>query len=63
MDPVADKILIGALTVCLGMDGVLPTYFVGAVLGRDVALVGGGFVYRAATKPKVAFINLFCVCM
>jgi CDP-diacylglycerol--glycerol-3-phosphate 3-phosphatidyltransferase len=41
LDPVADKILIGTVGVCLLITGVLPVWFVAVVLGRDLLILAG----------------------
>lgn len=41
LDPLADKILIGAIVVCLLITKVLPLWFVGVVLARDVIILAG----------------------
>ena len=46
LDPLGDKILIGALVGALGWQGVIPPWLVVVVLGRDVGLIGGMMWYR-----------------
>jgi cardiolipin synthase len=41
LDPLADKILIGAIVVCLLITKVLPLWFVGVVLARDLMILAG----------------------
>lgn len=43
LDPVADKVAAIAITVALVVRGSLPEWFLGAVAGRDVLIVFGGF--------------------
>ena len=38
-DPVADKILLVTVFVCLGVTGAAPVWFVALVLGRDVLIL------------------------
>ena len=54
LDPVADKVLIGSLSIALAMKGLLPVSLVGLVLSRDVMLLAGTFMLRATEKPEEA---------
>ena len=54
LDPLADKIFIGALTVGLTVKGLFPLALAITILGRDVVLVGGSFVIRAMERPSGA---------
>lgn len=49
IDPVADKVLVGAVVVMLLWQHLLPLWFVVAVVIRDVVIVIGGFVARRYT--------------
>lgn len=56
LDPLADKVFVGALLGTLTAKGLFPLPLATLVIGRDVALLGGAFIYRALTKPSnVAF--------
>jgi phosphatidylglycerophosphate synthase len=58
LDPVADKALVAAAALPLAAAGALPPALVALWLGRDAALVGGGFALRAAARPRgVAFFD------
>ncbi len=46
MDPVADKLLVGALLVVFTMQGHIPLWVAVVVLGRDVVILGGAGAYR-----------------
>ncbi len=46
LDPLSDKILICAVMGTLGALHIIPAWLALLVLGRDVGLVGGMFVYR-----------------
>jgi cardiolipin synthase len=46
MDPVADKLLIGAMLVVFTLQGYIPLWAAIIVLGRDVIILGGAGVYR-----------------
>ena len=52
LDPLADKVLIGTVSVALAYKGFLATPVVALVLCRDLYLMGYGFYKRAITKPK-----------
>lgn len=54
MDPVADKVLVGSMTITLGIQGVLSPWLVGLIVARDLCLIGGIVVIRARTKPEGA---------
>lgn len=51
LDPLADKVFVGALLGTLTVKGLFPWQLAALVIGRDVALLGGSFIYRAITKP------------
>ena len=51
LDPTADKVLVGSVMLSLGYKSLLSPWFVGLVVARDVALILGGFIIRARTKP------------
>lgn len=60
LDPVADKVMIGSLSIALAMKGLLPVCLVGLVLSRDIILLAGTFMIRAIEKPKEAsFFDTF----
>lgn len=40
MDPLADKVLLTALFIALGIQGILPTWLVVLVVSRDMVIVG-----------------------
>lgn len=49
IDPVADKVFIGAILIVLLIQGLYPVWFVAVVLGRDVLIVAGGLYLRRYT--------------
>ena len=52
-DPIADKILLSAIYIALGVAGTMPWWMVGVVLGRDVlilAMAGYGLVFTSVRK-------------
>eukprot|EP01032_Pedospumella_encystans_P016882 gene16882-19241_t len=51
LDPMADKIMIGALTVGLVAKGLLPVPLACVIIGRDVFLVAASFAMRAIERP------------
>lgn len=51
LDPVADKILIGSLTIGLVVKGLLPISLAGIMIGRDITLIIASFILRAKEKP------------
>jgi cardiolipin synthase (CMP-forming) len=62
LDPLSDKALVACTGAALGWIGVLPLPLLALVIGRDVALVGGAFYFRAVTRrPGEAFFGLSSV--
>ena len=51
LDPMADKIMIGALTVGLVAKGLLPVPLACVIIGRDVFLIAASFAMRAIERP------------
>jgi cardiolipin synthase len=51
LDPLADKVFVGTLLGTLTIKGLFPMPLAVLVIGRDVALLGGAFIYRYFTKP------------
>ena len=55
LDPIADKALLVSVYVMLAVDGVVPVWLVGLVLGRDVLILAmvawGWFVARVRSFP------------
>jgi cardiolipin synthase (CMP-forming) len=53
LDPIADKILLGVIYVCLGLAGAMPWWMVAVVFGRDVlilAMAGYGLLFTSLRK-------------
>jgi cardiolipin synthase len=46
IDPVADKLLVGALLVVFTLQSHIPVWVAVVVLGRDIVILGGAGVYR-----------------
>ncbi|KAI0883479.1 CDP-alcohol phosphatidyltransferase-domain-containing protein [Annulohypoxylon maeteangense] len=51
VDPMADKILMTILTVCLAYKGALPVWLAFIILGRDVGLAISAIYYRWISLP------------
>lgn len=49
LDPIADKVLLVAAFVTLGMKGELPLWLVILVVSRDLMIVGGALIYQQIT--------------
>lgn len=54
LDPLADKIFIGALTIGLAIKGLFPVSLAVTILSRDVVLVAASFAIRARERPAGA---------
>ncbi len=52
IDPIADKVLVGTVAVCLVLNGILPLWFVIAIVLRDILIVVGG-IYAQGKVGKV----------
>ena len=51
LDPVADKVLVTTMVVALAIQNMIPLPLAVLIISRDLLLIAGGFMYRAATKP------------
>ncbi|KAJ3499617.1 hypothetical protein NLG97_g185 [Lecanicillium saksenae] len=51
IDPMADKVLMTVLTVCLAVKGALPVWVASIILGRDVGLAISAIYYRWISLP------------
>ncbi|CAI5746552.1 unnamed protein product [Peronospora destructor] len=54
LDPIADKLLIGALSFSMMWTGLLPLPLAALILGRDGMLIGGTFYHRLKTKDETS---------
>lgn len=54
LDPLADKLMLLACYVSLGLLGDLPMWLVALVLGRDLVIVSGAFAYHRLVGPLAA---------
>ncbi|KZF21289.1 phosphatidyl synthase [Xylona heveae TC161] len=52
IDPMADKVLMTILTVCLAVKGALPLWLATLILGRDVGLGLAAIYYRFISLPE-----------
>ncbi len=66
LDPLADKVLLVTVYLCLSWVGLVPWWLTLTVLGRDLVIAGGAVTYRALFgrmhgRPTVpSKINTFC---
>ncbi|OAA54433.1 phosphatidyl synthase [Cordyceps fumosorosea ARSEF 2679] len=51
IDPMADKVLMTVLTVCLAVKGALPVWVASIILGRDVGLAIAAIYFRWISLP------------
>ncbi|EPS35716.1 hypothetical protein H072_10868 [Dactylellina haptotyla CBS 200.50] len=51
LDPLADKLLMTILTVCLAVKGALPLWIAGLILGKDAGLGVAAIYYRWISLP------------
>ncbi|XP_038206572.1 probable cardiolipin synthase (CMP-forming) [Zerene cesonia] len=51
LDPMADKVLIATLFICLTWQNLIPLALTLLIVGRDAALVAAGFVIRYISLP------------
>ena len=47
IDPLADKIAVGAIGVILVIEGSIPLWYLALVLARDLVILSGGLVIRS----------------
>lgn len=57
LDPMADKLLVGALVISLCYVNLFPVWLAGMVLFRDVFLIGAGFIIRYISLPPPVSIR------
>lgn len=50
LDPLADKVFVGLGVIAMLIKGVLPLWFVGLILVRDLLLLTGGLIAGRKTK-------------
>ena len=56
LDPIADKILVGAVVAVLTVQEILPLWFVALVVGRDVVILIGAMV--ASSKARTVLPSM-----
>lgn len=54
IDPVADKVVLGALAAGLAAKGLIPLELASLIIGRDVLLFGASMILRAIERPPDA---------
>ena len=52
LDPLADKVFIGSISIALVYKSLLPTTLVFIIVGRDVALISSSFFMRLIERPN-----------
>jgi cardiolipin synthase len=52
LDPIADKVLLSTIYVCLALHGVIPWWFVAIVFGRDVLILAAAGIALAFTTLR-----------
>jgi cardiolipin synthase len=66
LDPLADKLLLVTVFICLSTAGLAPWWLTAVVLLRDVVIVGGAIAYRLLIGPPngrptiPSKLNTFC---
>ncbi len=50
LDPVADKVFIGIIAIVLVYTGIMPFWFLIAILSRDILILLGGIYFRKKTN-------------
>lgn len=53
IDPLADKVYVGAMTIGLYVFGNIPLWFFCAILGRDVLILLGSYIITKKTKKTL----------
>lgn len=58
LDPLADKFMIGSVTIGLTLNGLIPLPLMAVIVGRDLVLLMASFGMRAMEKsPESAFFD------
>ncbi len=52
LDPIADKVLLSTVYICLALGGHVPWWFVGVIFGRDVLILLGAAAALAFTSVR-----------
>lgn len=58
IDPLIDRALIATAGITLMLLGLMPWWIVAAVVGRDVLLLGAGFLLFGRANPNIPVSNL-----
>lgn len=53
IDPLADKVYVGAMTIGLYIFGNIPLWFFATILGRDVLILLGSYIVTKKTKKTL----------
>ena len=51
-DPIADKVLLSTVYICLALHGTIPWWFVAVVFGRDLLILGASAIALAFTTLR-----------
>jgi cardiolipin synthase (CMP-forming) len=57
LDPIADKALLAAVYITLGLAGALPQWLVVLVVLRDLLIVGGYLLIHGTDAPQPLFVS------
>jgi cardiolipin synthase len=57
LDPIADKALLAAVYITLGLAGALPQWLVILVVLRDLLIVGGYLLIHGTDAPQPLFVS------
>jgi cardiolipin synthase len=57
LDPIADKALLAAVYITLGLAGALPQWLVILVVLRDLLIVGGYLLSHGTNPPEPLFVS------
>ena len=70
LDPIADKLLMAAAYICLGVVSIIPWWFIALMLTKDIMIVSGvaylrwqkiPFAFEAIFWSKVTTMLLVCI--
>src|SRR5215471_15141949 len=52
LDPIADKVLLSTIYICLALHDTIPWWFVGVVFGRDLLILAASAIALAFTRLR-----------
>ncbi|KAL5269082.1 hypothetical protein ACHWQZ_G002797 [Mnemiopsis leidyi] len=61
IDPIGDKMLMGLSTASVWYTGLMPSWLLCIILGRDIILLSGGLAVKYQSLDKFSFKGLFNV--